>query len=273
MNGQASLSSAESADVQLAVEGLKVVYESRRGPVPAVDDLTFTVKRKEFVAVLGPSGCGKSTLLRIVSGILSANAGTVTLDGTPITGPRPDVGIVFQQPVLLPWKTVLDNVLVPIRALRQPVKQYTDKAKELLRLVGLQDFVDHYPHELSGGMQQRVGIARGLIHDPSMLLMDEPFAALDAMTREQMSAELQSIWMETDKAVLFITHSIPEAVFLADRVLVFSERPARVVDNVEINLPRPRSPEIMADPAFTELCARLRTHFTQDTAKTRPVQD
>lgn len=269
MTGLASTSNKDDSDVQLAIDGLKVVYQSRRGPLPAVDNLSFTVRRKEFVAVLGPSGCGKSTLLRIVTGLLSPSAGTVTLDGTPIVGPRPDVGIVFQQPVLLPWKTILENVLVPIRALRQPVKQYTEKAKELLRLVGLQDFADHYPHELSGGMQQRVGIARGLIHDPSMLLMDEPFAALDAMTREQMMAELQSIWMETDKAVLFITHSIPEAVFLADRVLVFSERPARVVDDIRIDLPRPRDHAVMADPAFNDLCAHLRTHFTQGAATTQ----
>ena len=257
----------ERSEAQLIIDDLRVVYESRRGSLVAVDQLSFAVQKKEFVAVLGPSGCGKSTLLRIVSGLLRPTSGRVTLNGEPITGPRPDVGIVFQKPVLLPWKTVIENVLVPIRALRLSIKQYEKRARELLRLVGLEDFANHYPHELSGGMQQRVGIARGLIHDPPMLLMDEPFAALDAMTRESMSAELQSIWMETDKAVLFITHSIPEAVFLADRVLVFSDRPAKVVDIVDINLPRPRDSTVLSDPLFSSLCSRLRAHFIKDAAE------
>ncbi|NYT82771.1 ABC transporter ATP-binding protein [Alcaligenaceae bacterium] len=247
---------------QLQIEGLSVVYESPRGSLRAVDELSMHVDEREFVAVLGPSGCGKSTLLKIVSGLLAPSQGTVSLDGSEITGPRSDVGIVFQQPVLLPWKTVLDNVLVPIRALRQPEKDYMDQAMSLLKLVGLADFAKHYPHELSGGMQQRVGIARGLVHNPRLLLMDEPFAALDAMTRDQMAEELQTIWLETDKAVLFITHSIQEAVFLADRVLVLSPRPATVIDNVKIDLPRPRNDAVISTQAYAEVCAYLRRHFS-----------
>ena len=257
----------QSKDVvqpQLQIDALTVTYQTRRGELNAVADLSLDVGRKEFVAVLGPSGCGKSTLLKIVSGLLKPSGGRAFLDGSEITGPRPDVGIVFQQPVLLPWKTILDNVLVPIRALQRSEADYRDTALSLLKLVGLEKFAQHYPRELSGGMQQRVGIARGLIHNPRLLLMDEPFAALDAMTREQMSEELQSIWMETDKAVLFITHSISEAVFLADRVIVLSPRPAKVVDNVLIDLPRPRQSNIASNPRFGELCAHLKSHFAND---------
>ncbi|AMG87173.1 ABC transporter ATP-binding protein [Bordetella parapertussis] len=247
---------------QLQIDALSVTYETRRGSLLAVDNMTMSVGRKEFVAVLGPSGCGKSTLLKIVSGLLRPSGGQALLDGSRIEGPRRDVGIVFQQPVLLPWKTVVENVLVPIRALRLNENEHRGIALDLLKLVGLEKFADHYPRELSGGMQQRVGIARGLVHNPRLLLMDEPFAALDAMTREQMSEELQSIWMETDKAVLFITHSIHEAVFLADRVIVLSERPAKVIDDVVIDLPRPRQSNIASNPRFGELCAHLKSHFT-----------
>ena len=247
---------------QLVIEDLSVVYRSRRGALTAVERLSMDIEEGQFVAVLGPSGCGKSTLLKIVSGLMQPAAGQATLDDRVISGPRPDVGIVFQQPTLLPWKTVLANVLVPIRALRQSEAAHRDQAMDLLRLVGLEAFADHYPHELSGGMQQRVGIARGLIHNPRLLLMDEPFAALDAMTRERMSAELQSIWMETNKAVLFITHSIQEAVFLADKIVVLSERPAHVVEVLNVDLPRPRGTDVVADPEFTRLCAHLRKFFS-----------
>ena len=256
--------SKDAVQPQLQIDALTVTYQTRRGELNAVADLSLDVGRKEFVAVLGPSGCGKSTLLKIVSGLLKPSDGRAILDGSEITGPRPDVGIVFQQPVLLPWKTILDNVLVPIRALQRSEADYRDTALSLLKLVGLEKFAQHYPRELSGGMQQRVGIARGLIHNPRLLLMDEPFAALDAMTREQMSEELQSIWMETDKAVLFITHSISEAVFLADRVIVLSPRPAKVVDNVLIDLPRPRQSNIASNLRFGELCAHLKSHFAND---------
>jgi NitT/TauT family transport system ATP-binding protein len=245
----------------LSINQMNLVYHSTRGPITAIRDLSFSIRKGEFVSILGPSGCGKSTLLKIVSGLLRPTSGNVVLANVEVKGPRPDIGIVFQQPTLLPWKTVLENVLVPIRAMRLPVAEYKDRAHDLLRLVGLGDFVSHYPYELSGGMQQRVGIARGLIHDPAMLLMDEPFAALDAMSREFMMDELQQIWMTTGKLVLFITHSIPEAVYLSDRVLTLSPRPGRVIDDIKIDLPRARNVETMGQSAFGEYATHLRALF------------
>lgn len=246
---------------RLAVENVSLVYDTSRGPLTALSDLSFKVGDGEFVSVLGPSGCGKSTLLRLASGLMAPSQGTLRLSGEAIKGPRPDVGIVFQQPTLLPWRRVIDNVLVPIRAMGRSLNEYRPKALALLDLVGLKGFENHYPHELSGGMQQRVGIARGLIHDPSMLLMDEPFAALDAMTRETMMDEIQRIWSTTAKSVLFITHSIPEAVYLSDRVLVMSPRPGRVIEEVAIDLPRPRTVATLDDPRFVALSSHLRAQF------------
>lgn len=228
----------------------------------ALQNLSATLRQGEFLSVLGPSGCGKSTLLKVVAGLLKPSGGSVKLSGIPITGPRPDVGIVFQQPTLLPWQTVLANVLLPIRTLGLDPVAGKEKAMQLLKLVGLEKFATHYPNELSGGMQQRVGIARGIIHDPTLLLMDEPFAALDAMTREHMMLELQRIWIATAKSVVFITHSIPEAVFLSDRIVVLSSRPGRSVRDIEVNLPRPRTLATMADPAFSALTNELRALFT-----------
>lgn len=243
-------------------ESLTVTYSSSRGPVPAVDNLGISLASGEFLSILGPSGCGKSTLMKVVSGLLKPSGGSVELDGKKISGPRRDVGIVFQQATLLPWKTVLSNVLLPIETMRLDMKDGRKRAHELLKLVGLEKFSNHYPNELSGGMQQRVGIARGLIHDPNLLLMDEPFAALDAMSREHMMVELQRIWMANQKSVMFITHSIPEAVFLSDRVLVLSPRPARAVLDLTIDLPRPRTQETMGTARFGELCTQLRDLFT-----------
>ncbi len=250
-------------DVLLRADKLAVTYASTRGPVVALQDLSTTLHEGEFLSVLGPSGCGKSTLLKVVAGLLKPSGGSVSLAGAPITGPRPDVGIVFQQPTLLPWQSVLDNVLLPIRTLGMDLDAGRDKAMQLLKLVGLDKFARHFPNELSGGMQQRVGIARGIIHDPTLLLMDEPFAALDAMTREHMMLELQRIWMATGKSVVFITHSIPEAVFLSDRIAVLSSRPGRTIREVEIDLPRPRTLATMADPRFTEIANELRALFSE----------
>jgi NitT/TauT family transport system ATP-binding protein len=249
-------------DPLLRAQGLAVTYSSARGPVKALDGLDATLRPGEFLSVLGPSGCGKSTLLKIVAGLLKPSAGTVTLAGRPVDGPRRDVGIVFQQPTLLPWQSTLDNVLLPIRTLGLDMGAGREKAQALLRLVGLEKFAQHYPHELSGGMQQRVGIARGLVHDPTLLLMDEPFAALDAMTREHMTMELQRIWMAASKSVVFITHSIPEAVFLSDRIVVLSARPGRTIREVEVDLPRPRTLETMASPRFGQLTTDLRALFS-----------
>ncbi len=192
---------------------------------------------------------------------MKPTSGSIVLDGKPIVGPRPDVGIVFQHATLMPWRTVLDNVLLPIRTLRRDIDAGTETARQLLKMMGLEAFSKHYPHELSGGMQQRVGIARGLVHDPALLLMDEPFAALDAMTREHMMRELQSIWMSTQKSVVFITHSIPEAVFLSDRIVVLSARPGRMIKDIVVDLPRPRTLETMGDRKFVDLCNELRALF------------
>ena len=244
-------------------ENLAVTYSSSRGPVKALENLSATLGQGEFLSVLGPSGCGKSTLLKVVAGLLKPSSGSVMLGGVPITGPRPDVGIVFQQPTLLPWQSALDNVLLPVRTLGHDLAAGREKALALLKLVGLEKFSSHYPSELSGGMQQRVGIARGLVHDPALLLMDEPFAALDAMTREHMTIELQRIWMAAGKSILFITHSIPEAVFLSDRIVVLSERPGRTIREVEIDLPRPRTLATMAEKRFSEHCNDLRALFSE----------
>lgn len=256
-----------SADVAplFRTEDLEVTYASSRGPTKTLEAFNATVAKGEFVSILGPSGCGKSTLLKVAAGLLAPSAGTAQLDGKPILGPHRDVGIVFQQATLLPWRTVLDNVLLPIRTLHMDIEAGTERARSLLRLMGLESFERHYPNELSGGMQQRVGIARGLVHDPSLLLMDEPFAALDAMTREHMMVELQRIWMETRKSVIFITHSIPEAVFLSTRVLVLSPRPARILKEISIDIPMPRTEETLGSAKFGQLCAELRAMFSHKT--------
>ena len=256
----AAVSAGETVPL-LQAEALSLVYQARRGAITALDGLELAIARGEFLSIIGPSGCGKSSLLKVAAGLLPPSAGAVSLSGSAILGPRRDVGVVFQRPTLLPWKTVLQNVLVPAETLRLDKAAARRRALELLRLVGLGDFGDDYPGELSGGMQQRVGLARSLIHDPAVLLMDEPFAALDALTREHMMIELQDIWRGTGKSVLFITHSIPEAVFLSDRVAVMSARPGRIVEEVPVDIPRPRGIETMGTAAFGELCTRLRSNL------------
>src|SRR5262249_9747594 len=212
----------------------------------------------EFVTIVGPSGCGKTTLLRVLGGLLSCSSGAVELLGRRIDGPSRNVGMVFQDPVLLPWRTVLENIMLPVIVLRLDRAAYRQRALDLLALVGLTAFEDKYPQELSGGMRQRVSLARALVHDPALLLMDEPFGALDAMTREAMNLELQRIWRESGKTVAFITHSIPEAVFLGDRVVVMSPRPGRIVDVVTIDLPRPRDLDILGSDMFGMYTRKIR---------------
>jgi NitT/TauT family transport system ATP-binding protein len=246
----------------ISVERLSKLYATRDGGVSALERISFSIGEGEFVAVVGPSGCGKSTLLKILAGLLAPSGGAASLRGTPIAGPRRDIGVVFQAPVLFPWRTVLDNVLLPIDVQGLGRDRYLPQAMDLLSLVGLRDFERRYPWELSGGMQQRVAITRALVHDPAMLLMDEPFGALDAMTREHMNLELQRIWLEKKKTVFFITHSIPEAVFLADRVLVMTPRPGRIVDDLRIKLVRPRSLDVMATPEFGEYTRHIRALFS-----------
>lgn len=242
----------------LEIDNISVVYQTTQGPLLALRDLDLKVEKGQFVAVIGSSGCGKSTLLRVVSGLMPVSAGSTKISGSPILGPRSDVGIVFQQPTLLPWKTIIENVLIPIRAQGLSTAKFQPRAQELLDLVGLGKFANHLPRELSGGMQQRAGIARGLIHDPAVLLMDEPFAALDALTRERMTMELQSIWLNTRKTVIFITHSIPEAVFLADKIVVLSGRPGTKILEVPVNIERPRSLDTLASAEFGKIANQLR---------------
>jgi NitT/TauT family transport system ATP-binding protein len=254
---------------RLSLHDLALTYQTSRGPLDALGPVSFDLEDGEFLAVLGPSGCGKSTLLKLLSGLLPATSGTAFLNGEIIDRPRRDVGIVFQKPTLLPWKTVRENVLVPLRVLGTQTAATERAADELIAMVGLEAFAQYYPHELSGGMQQRVGIARGLVHDPALLLMDEPFAALDALTREQMTLELQSISNTAKKSVVFITHSIAEAAFLADRIIVLSTRPGRIVEVVNVPLSRPRDLASMVSPAFIETCDHLRRLFAPPEALAR----
>src|SRR5438270_3705500 len=246
----------------ITVRHLSKTYATRDGAVTALDRTTFGIAEGEFVAVVGPSGCGKSTLLKILAGILPASSGEALLRGTLIAGPRRDIGVVFQSPVLFPWRTVLDNVLLPVDVQRLGREDNRSRALELLALVGLRGFEHRYPWELSGGMQQRVAITRGLIHNPAMLLMDEPFGALDAMTRESLNLELQRIWLECRETVVFITHSIAEAVFLADRVLIMTPRPGHIVEEIPVGIARPRSLDLLAAPEFGGIVRRIRAHFS-----------
>ena len=235
------------------------IFNSRDGDqVTALQDVSLEIGRNEFITLVGPSGCGKSTLLRIVAGLILPTAGRASIGGAAITEPRSETGIVFQAPTLLPWASVLDNVLFPLRMMHRIDSTSTDKAMALLKLVGLSGFEGKSPRELSGGMQQRVAICRALVHDPDILLMDEPFGALDALTREEMTMELLRIWSERPKTVLFVTHSITEAVVLADRVVVMSPRPGRIQEIIEIGLPRPRSFETEATPEFHEASQHIR---------------
>jgi len=241
----------------ITIRNLRKVYPTKGGEVCAIQDVTFDVYRGEFITLVGPSGCGKTTLLKIISGLLPKTDGELIFSSEGNLGPEREVGMVFQKPVLLKWRSIVDNVLLPVEILRLARQSYVAKAMELLRLVGLNGFEKNYPNELSGGMQQRASISRALIHDPQLLLMDEPFGALDALTREKMNLEILRIWQETQKTILFVTHGIQEAVFLADRVIVLSARPARMVAAIDVNLPRPRTMEIKAEKEFGKLCLEI----------------
>jgi NitT/TauT family transport system ATP-binding protein len=253
-----------SAPAIVAAEGVSLVYQTRRGTITALENLDLSIGRGEFFSLIGPSGCGKSSFLKVAAGLLRQTSGSMTLDGSAVQGPRREVGVIFQRPTLFPWKTVLHNVLLPAETLNLDKDAARARAEELLKMVGLDEFADNYPNELSGGMQQRVGIVRALIHDPDVLLMDEPFAALDALTREHMMMEFQDIWMTTEKSVLFITHSIPEAVFLSDRVAVMSQRPGRIIREHRVDLDRPRNLSTMANIAFNKICNELRAELQVD---------
>jgi NitT/TauT family transport system ATP-binding protein len=257
---------AASGTPGIQLSGVSKTYRSRDGDVPSLRPLDFHINAGEFFVVVGPSGCGKSTLLKMISGLLAPSTGEITVEGEQVTKPHGNVGIVFQNSLLLPWRNILGNVMLPIDMKRLPRDEYLPRAQGLLKLVGLEGFEKKLPWQLSGGMQQRASICRALVHDPKIMLMDEPFGALDAMTRERMNVELMRIQRETGKTVLLITHSIPEAVFLADRVLVMTERPGAIAAIYEVPLPRPRSLDAMADPVFTELVQRIRRHFFTQSA-------
>jgi len=246
----------------ISVSDLEKTYVTRgRARVHALAGISLDIHPGELVTIVGQSGCGKTTFLKILAGLIPCSSGRVSLRGQLVNGPSRDIGIVFQDPVLLPWRTVLQNVLLPAQVLRLDARASQARAMELLKLVALDGFEDKYPNELSGGMRQRVAIARALVHDPSLLLMDEPFGALDAMTREFMNLELLRIWRQSGKTIVFITHSIPEAVFLADRVVVMSARPGRIQEIVGVDVPRPRDLDIMASDDFGVYARKIRHLF------------
>ena len=249
-----------AADPYIRLQDVGKVYDTEGGVVEACADINLEIRRSEFVAVVGPSGCGKTTLLKMVAGLVPYSSGSITVGGSRVERPQTDVGIVFQESILLDWRDVLSNVMLQIDIRRMDRPRYEAVARHLLRATGLDGFEGKKPYELSGGMRQRVSICRALVHDPPLLLMDEPFGALDALTREQISMDIQRVWMEKRKTALHITHSIPEAVLLADRVVVMSPRPGRIVEIIEVDLPRPRRLDKLP-PRFNDYAGRIREIF------------
>lgn len=247
--------------IAVRVSDLDQRFKSSGGDVLALQGVSFDVRAGEFLSIVGPSGCGKSTLLTLISGLRQATSGTITIDGNVVRNPQTHVGIVFQSPVLLAWRSVLDNVLLQFEMRGMPVAPHLKSARELLEAVGLSEFERALPHQLSGGMRQRVSICRALIHDPPLLLMDEPFGALDAITRDQLTLDLQQLWSRTRKTVVFITHSITEAVFLSDRILVMTPRPGRVDRVFEVDLPRPRRLALREDERLMQYSRCVRERF------------
>ncbi len=248
------------------LSGVSKTYGTGDGKVQSLRPLDFHINDGEFFVVVGPSGCGKSTLLKMISGLLPPTTGEIRVDGNKVTEPHGDVGIVFQNALLLPWRNILNNVLMPIDMKGEKREKFIPRAKELLKMVGLEGFEKKLPWQLSGGMQQRASICRALVHDPKIMMMDEPFGALDAMTREKMNVELSRIQRTTGKTILLITHSIPEAVFLADKVLVMTERPGGIAAIYDVPLGRERNLDVMSNPIFTDLVARIRKHFMTNSA-------
>jgi len=254
---------ADAADNLIRFEHVTKFFGEGEKRVHVVDDVSFTARRGEFISILGPSGCGKSTLMMLASGLIPLSSGTIAIDGTQVSKPYTNLGIVFQQDLLMDWRRVLANILVQAEFRGLRARDYDARARELLKLVGLSGCEDKYPFELSGGMRQRVAICRALVHNPNLLLMDEPFGALDALTRDQMNLDLQRIWYDDKKTVLFVTHSIPEAVFLGDRVFVMAPSPTKIREAIEIDLPRPRSLEVRETPEFAAYIHRITQLFYQ----------
>jgi NitT/TauT family transport system ATP-binding protein len=261
VSGEPEREPARSGSPAIAIKALTKTYRTRDGDVPTLRPIDLDIADGEFVAVVGPSGCGKSTLLKLIAGLIEPSAGTITVAGKPVVEPPDDVGIVFQNPVLLAWRSVLGNIMMPVEVRRLDYAAHLERARALIRTARLEGFETKYPWQLSGGMQQRAAICRALVHDPRIVLMDEPFGALDALTRERMNLELQRIHFETRKTILLITHSIPESVFLADRVVVMSDRPGTIEAIYEVPLPRPRTLDMMATADFAVLAKQVRSHF------------
>ncbi|MEP6941373.1 MAG: ABC transporter ATP-binding protein [Betaproteobacteria bacterium] len=257
----ASAAAIVARPLLIRVRGVAKSYATADGVVESLKPLDFDIRNGEFLSVVGPSGCGKSTLLKLIAGLLAASSGTIDIAGTPVKGPAHNIGIVFQSHVLLAWRTVLENIMLQIEVRKLPRQAGLQRARELVAMVGLGGFENKLPWQLSGGMQQRASICRALVHDPAILLMDEPFGALDAMTREKMNLELQRIWAASGKTVMLITHSIPESIFLSDRVLVMTERPGSIAAIYDIDLPRPRTLAMMGDPDFSQFARTIREHF------------
>ncbi len=238
-------------------------YAVKSGEVAALDPVSLTVNEGEFVSILGPSGCGKSTFMLMLAGLISRSAGTIEIGGTAVNRPYTDLGIVFQDHNLLEWRTVLSNVMLQIEVRGRDPAQYLPRAQELLRMVGLDGAEARLPHELSGGMRQRAAICRALIHEPRLLLMDEPFGALDALSRDQLNVDLQQMWLAKPTTVIFITHSISEAVFLSDRVIMMTPRPGKIAADIKIDLPRPRPMSVRETPAFGAYTKQIRGLFEE----------
>jgi len=255
---------AIASDVILRFDNVTKRYGARQNEVLALTETSFSVARSSFVSLVGPSGCGKTTLLNMVAGLIPPTSGHITLDGKPIEGPPEGLGMVLQQPTLLAWRNVVSNIRLTAEIVGQKGEEVESRIDRLIEMIGLQDFRHSMPSELSGGMQQRVALGRALAHSPSLLLMDEPFAALDAFTREEMSLELLRIWQATGKTILFITHDIGEAVFLSDRIVVLAPRPGRVREVIDVELPRPRTDDVRFTPEFAEYHHHVRSLIQND---------
>jgi NitT/TauT family transport system ATP-binding protein len=245
----------------VTVRGASKVYASRQGDIAALRGIDLDIKAGEFLSIVGPSGCGKSTLLKCVAGLERLSSGSIQVRGRPVSEPPDETGIVFQRDVLLDWKSIVDNVLLPVRFRNGDINKFEPRAQELLKMFHLEGYSKRYPWELSGGMRQRAAICRALVDNPSLLLMDEPFGALDALTRDDLNIELQNIWETTQKTVLFITHSISEAVLLSDRVAVMKHKPGEIVEIIDIDLSRPRTLAMRETPEFGALMRRIRVIF------------
>jgi NitT/TauT family transport system ATP-binding protein len=261
MTSRASPATGENPYVDIVAVGKS--YDTASGPIRALDNINFAISSGEFVSIVGPSGCGKSTLLKCIAGLQPISEGRISVKGEVVSSPPKHMGVVFQKDVLLDWRTVLQNVLLAAEFHNLPVREYEARARELLSMFGLAGFEQRFPWELSGGMRQRAAICRALLVDPQLLLMDEPFGALDALTRDDLNIELERLWWATRKTVLFITHGIAEAVYLADRVLVMSRNPGRVAEIIQIDIPRPRPLSVRNTPHFGEYAQHIRNLFTE----------